>query len=388
MGNNSLNVLDTILIPQITQGVGESEATVFVDGNHTKISVLTKIVPSPDWFIGLDSLDLCREGEFIDSIAIKVDPYDAGTDNGFTFTSPNWPTEPQGVVFRIESNYPTHPAGSFNYPQLMQLPTLAQFYLTKNKEYELTNGEKDKVIGFISDQKHAVTSKPTRAPTKPTRPTEPKKKSAKDMYEYNVSSSLANKSDKPLEIIDFVPFEETTKMSELYGLLSNEVVVQPFKPPQHKVKKPSRRINLTSAKKGIRGYHASSAPQDFLKKKYKSEYLSKAQDVVFHRNLDKHTEKNVLASILSSYRSNKGKGNRRKRRFRKRKQRKSKVPRSCAVSGWGEWSSCSKSCGIGEAIRTRTIKTHPRHSGTPCPKLREYKWCGSARNCNVGYFKW
>ena len=34
----------------------------------------------------------------------------------------------------------------------------------------------------------------------------------KDMYEYNVSSSLASKSDKPLEIIDFVPFEETTKV--------------------------------------------------------------------------------------------------------------------------------------------------------------------------------
>ena len=23
-----------------------------------------------------------------------------------------------------------------------------------------------------------------------------------------------------------------------------------------------------------------------------------------------------------------------------------------------------------------------------CPALRDYKWCGSARNCNKGYFSW
>ena len=42
---------------------------------------------------------------------------DAGTDNGFTFTSPNWPTSPQGSIFRITNVYPSHPAGSFNYPE-------------------------------------------------------------------------------------------------------------------------------------------------------------------------------------------------------------------------------------------------------------------------------
>ena len=129
---------------------------------------MTKMVPSPDWFIGLDSLNLCQGGHFVDSLTMEVgvdviailviissssssvtsslsqkkmitctfaktnaqlqplgrlrhhyscehheqlstlivlitmitnnsnpqaDPLDAGTDNGFTFTSPNWPTE-------------------------------------------------------------------------------------------------------------------------------------------------------------------------------------------------------------------------------------------------------------------------------------------------------
>jgi hypothetical protein len=54
---------------------------------------------------------------------------DAGTDNGFTFTSPNWPTTPAGVIFRITNDYPPHPASSFHYPQ--SLPSIATFSFVK-----------------------------------------------------------------------------------------------------------------------------------------------------------------------------------------------------------------------------------------------------------------
>ena len=60
---------------------------------------------------------------------------DAGTDNGFTFTSPNWPTTPPGVIFRITNTYPTHPAGSFYYPDKESLPTIATFTFTKVKHF-------------------------------------------------------------------------------------------------------------------------------------------------------------------------------------------------------------------------------------------------------------
>jgi hypothetical protein len=60
-----------------------------------------------------------------------VDTLDAGTDNGFTFTSPNWPTEPQGVVYRLTHNYPNHPASSFFYPAIKKLPTMATFQFIK-----------------------------------------------------------------------------------------------------------------------------------------------------------------------------------------------------------------------------------------------------------------
>ena len=33
---------------------------------------MSKIVPSPDWFVGLDSLNLCENGHFVDSVTVEV----------------------------------------------------------------------------------------------------------------------------------------------------------------------------------------------------------------------------------------------------------------------------------------------------------------------------
>lgn len=44
-------------------------------------------------------------------------------------------------------------------------------------------------------------------------------------------------------------------------------------------------------------------------------------------------------------------------------------PRHCKVGDWGEWSPCSKSCGIGESIRSREILRHPKRGGQECPSL-------------------
>lgn len=33
---------------------------------------MSRIIPSPDWFIGIDSFDLCVNGNWLDSITIEV----------------------------------------------------------------------------------------------------------------------------------------------------------------------------------------------------------------------------------------------------------------------------------------------------------------------------
>lgn len=33
---------------------------------------MSRMIPSPDWFIGIDSFDLCVNGNWLDSITIEV----------------------------------------------------------------------------------------------------------------------------------------------------------------------------------------------------------------------------------------------------------------------------------------------------------------------------
>lgn len=40
----------------------------------------------------------------------------------------------------------------------------------------------------------------------------------------------------------------------------------------------------------------------------------------------------------------------------------------CVVSSWGEWSSCSASCGFGRKERRRLIKVEAQNGGRRCPK--------------------
>merc|ERR1711936_332796 len=179
--SGNFTLLDVVVAPSIEQGEGRTEALVFVDGNHTKVSFITAIVPSPDWFIGLDSVDLCTDDEWIDTIKIEVGPMDAGTDNGLTFTSPNWATEPRDEVVTITNTSPDHPAGSFNYPQWESLPTIATYSLHKDREYILVQQE------------------PRKTKLK-------EKKTGSERYKYDVDTNDSNEQE-----IDFVVLDDTAR---------------------------------------------------------------------------------------------------------------------------------------------------------------------------------
>lgn len=57
---------------------------------HHLVSLATGIIPSPDWFLGVANLELCREtidkrSEWAPTVTLNMYPYDAGTDSGKTF---------------------------------------------------------------------------------------------------------------------------------------------------------------------------------------------------------------------------------------------------------------------------------------------------------------
>ncbi|XP_021707923.1 spondin-2 [Aedes aegypti] len=152
-------IYDEFHMAKIPKGAGSTQGTFFVDGRHHKVSFITKIIPSPDWFIGLDSYDLCSDGQWVDDITLDLHPVDAGTSNGLTFTSPKWPTNPPGVIEKITARYPNHFASSFFYPEIKHLPAIAKVTFTKLHEYHGTNNVQKKMKKLKNKQRKRLLKK-------------------------------------------------------------------------------------------------------------------------------------------------------------------------------------------------------------------------------------
>lgn len=74
-GSDFPNLLHSFTGPAIPQGDGLSVARAFLDGNHTYVSVFARINPSPDWFVGVDSFQLCVENNWVDMVTVEVRSY-------------------------------------------------------------------------------------------------------------------------------------------------------------------------------------------------------------------------------------------------------------------------------------------------------------------------
>ncbi|XP_045384277.1 spondin-2 isoform X1 [Lemur catta] len=120
--------------PAVPSGTGQTSTELEVHSRHSLVSFVVRIVPSPDWFVGIDSLDLCEGGRWKEQVAVDLYPHDAGTDSGFTFSSPNFATIPQDTVTEITSSSPSHPANSFYYPRLKSLPPIARVTLVRLRQ--------------------------------------------------------------------------------------------------------------------------------------------------------------------------------------------------------------------------------------------------------------
>ena len=58
------------------------------------LTLVTMVAPSPDWFAGVAGLPLLLGGRWRDNVVVTLIAYDAGTDSGSTFTSPDLDTNP------------------------------------------------------------------------------------------------------------------------------------------------------------------------------------------------------------------------------------------------------------------------------------------------------
>ncbi|XP_015119117.1 uncharacterized protein LOC107042558 [Diachasma alloeum] len=350
-GNNP-NVFDSFSGLSILRGDGTSSTRAFVDSNHTLVSIVSRITPSPDWFIGVDSFQLCIDGDWIDTVTVELDPLDAGTHEGITFTAMHqhqrsWP---QNLAYRITSRYPAHPAASFNYPNLPRLPPIATLTFTKLKEYSLTGVyHQDQVeMEFVSIEGASSRYSPVNEAISKT--VVAVADHQKYGYWMNNSTQYTIGNNK----------EENAKAAIIDGIVSsyNKFPVGKYTHDERlkgnfDLDKEPKRAPIRQNKRPIikgRIVNSTSRPTNSL-------FLSNRPRVNHRLHI-------------------KNRGIQWRGKLHQRR-----APRDCKSSDWTAWSACSRSCGVGETQRVRKIIVKARRGGKPCHSLKETKWCGSATPC-------
>ena len=83
--------------PGINSPSGTSTSFTATTANPL-VTVVTMIAPSPDWFIGVDSLDLRPGGQWVHEVTVDLYAWDSGTDSGINFVANNEDTVPQEPI--------------------------------------------------------------------------------------------------------------------------------------------------------------------------------------------------------------------------------------------------------------------------------------------------
>ena len=91
--------------------------------DFSQVTLVSMLAPSPDWFVGVNGLSLIENGDWVAEKGVVLQPWDAGTDSGLTFTSADVRTSPFEPVQLIRSGplvvgASVPPVGTFTFRRL------------------------------------------------------------------------------------------------------------------------------------------------------------------------------------------------------------------------------------------------------------------------------
>lgn len=89
---------DYFIGSNLSSGTGEIVLRMEVTEQYSSVTLATMIAPSPDWYIAVVDIDLMENNSFVDQKTVEAHVYDAGTDSGVTYASPNDITDPQTPI--------------------------------------------------------------------------------------------------------------------------------------------------------------------------------------------------------------------------------------------------------------------------------------------------
>ncbi len=116
------------LFLNVAPPVSRSKADLEIKEEYPLVSLLSMIAPSPDWFAGVNSINLRDGSGWRNSVSIDLLPYDAGTEDGTTYSLSNTATNPQGTIQSIQNINP------FNNEKVATLTFTLQSVLNVNEE--------------------------------------------------------------------------------------------------------------------------------------------------------------------------------------------------------------------------------------------------------------
>ncbi|WOD42529.1 spondin domain-containing protein [Hwangdonia lutea] len=119
-GNNSTFQNEVTANPdadkfEIGSGLNAAQGTITkniqVSSNYPFVSLASMIAPSPDWFIAVNSENLRSGNNTVNngwkaSFTLDVYPYDAGTEDGNTYSGSNSASNPIGVITSLSNQPP------------------------------------------------------------------------------------------------------------------------------------------------------------------------------------------------------------------------------------------------------------------------------------------
>jgi hypothetical protein len=104
----------------VSGGPGQVALSFTIHRDFPLVTLVSMIAPSPDWFTGVHGLSLIANGDWVAQKVVTLHLYDAGTDSGASYASPDAATVPREMIRQI-TGFPAEvdgvlvPFGTFTF---------------------------------------------------------------------------------------------------------------------------------------------------------------------------------------------------------------------------------------------------------------------------------
>lgn len=140
MKRSSKNIRSVIKargLQQRSNVVGRTFAVFRMDPTNHLFSLVSKMIPSPDWIVGVSLENLCLANcSWVDSRVVDLYPWDLGIRSGLSYNYPGEETMPKESIHRITGCNPDDERSPFYDPTCAPLKPVARLHILKQREYK------------------------------------------------------------------------------------------------------------------------------------------------------------------------------------------------------------------------------------------------------------